>query len=105
MRTSFTVIAPLPSLQKGRTQKQSRMQKNASKSTPLGPRSVQEGISDDLMQGYFRLGKALLSSGEADNAYMNFLRGLKHEPKNEELKKILKETKLDLKFGELDSRY
>ena len=50
-------------------------------------------------KGYFRLGKALIAMNRIDEAYQEFYKGLKFDPQNTELKKILEETFRDVQFN------
>jgi len=61
-------------------------------------------VNPTWSKGYFRVGKALLGMFEFDKAFFNFLKGLKLDPKSDELKKLLEQTRGELGPGEMDTR-
>lgn len=61
-------------------------------------------VNPTWSKGYFRLGKALLGIFEFDKAFTSFLKGLKLDPKSDELKKLIEQTRPELGPGELDTR-
>jgi len=61
-------------------------------------------VNPSWSKGYFRVGKALLGIFEFDKAFSNFLKGLQLDPKSEELKKLIEQTRGELGPGELDTR-
>jgi len=61
-------------------------------------------INPSWFKGYFRLGKAFLTALDFDSAYSSFLKGIKLDPKNEELRKLIEQTRGELGPGDLDTR-
>jgi len=63
-------------------------------------------IKPDWSKGYFRLGRALLDQNEIADAFINFHKGLKLEPKNEDLKRYLSQARERLPpFGKKATRF
>jgi stress-induced-phosphoprotein 1 len=50
-------------------------------------------LKPEWSKGYFRLGKALYQNEEISEAFINFYHGLLLEPKSDELRKMVEQTR------------
>jgi hypothetical protein len=48
------------------------------------------------LQGYFRVGKALLMMKRVEEAYVELYKGMKQDPDNQELRKVFDEVRVEL---------